>query len=361
MLEQRRRRTGACVATGVALAVIVSGCGSGAGSAGGGREDRLVVAAVGSQLGTAYKQILQDFGRERGVKVTYFESSVPTTLTKLGAQVPAGKVQFDVAMLNDQAGAEAKVRRLTQPLDPAKVPNLKLLPDYAKPASIDGPLTALSLLGIAYSPKQFRANDWAPPTRWEDFTDPKYGNCVIPPDPVNAGSGVVALALVNKALGGDYGAIDATVERLRPSAKKVPAVTGNLAQTLQMMSQGTACMGLGTQGVALEARAEGTDLAFVAPKGNSAVGLPLVVPKGAAHPNLAQDFINYVLGAKAQQVIVDRALWAPVRPGVKGTVPLAGEIIGPDRFADHDVRPIPPTVFADTAGWGRKFSELFGR
>lgn len=361
MRNQRRIRSGLCVSMSIGLALAVSACGATSADGGGAGGDELVVAAVGSQLGAAYKEILDDFGRERGVKVTYFESSVPTTLTKLGAQVPAGQVQFDVAMLNDQAGAEAKVRKLTQPLDPAKVPNLELLPDYAKPSSIDGPLTALSLLGIAYAPAQFEDEGWAPPTRWEDFVDPKFGSCVIPPDPVNAGSGVVALALVNKALGGDYGAIDATVDALRQSADKVPAVTGNLAQTLQMMSQGSACVGLGTQGVVLEVRVEGAELDFAVPKGNSAVGLPLVVPKGAKNPDLAHDFIDYVLGEKAQQVIVDRALWAPVRPGVEGSVELAEEIIAPDRFDEYDVAPIPPEVFADAAVWGRKFTELFGR
>jgi putative spermidine/putrescine transport system substrate-binding protein len=324
-------------------------------------EDTLVFAGAGAGLGEAWKAILDDFAAEHGVSYEYVEGSVGDNQSKVEAQIRSGTVDVDVVMSNENVAAIARAQGLTTELDYDRLPNVEALGPMGQPGDFAGPVAAVSVLGIAYSPSYFAQQGWEPPTSWADVMDPQYAECLIAPHPEGGGQRLT-IALMNRTFGSGYEDIDATLEKFGAIVDRVPTATSHVTEGLDFVSQGIGCLTVGAQGRVLEAKAAGGDIEFVIPEeGTAAQGLPLYIVPDAPHPNLAYEFIDFALGEQAQRHLLD-AFWSPTLPGVTADAGSpAAEVTLPDEFDELGIEFIPASVFENTDTWIRGFDALLAR
>lgn len=323
-------------------------------------EDELVFAGAGAGLGEAWRAILDDFAAEHGITYQYVEGSVGDNQSRVDAQLRSGAVEIDVVMSNESVAAIAQAQGSTEALDYDRIPNVADLGPLGQPDDFPGPVAAVSVLGIAYSPSYFAQQGWEAPTSWEDVMDPRYADCLIAPHPEGGGQRLT-IALMNRTFGTGFDDIDATLGRFEAIADRIPTATSHVSEGLDFVAQGIGCLTVGAQGRVLESKANGGDIEFVIPdEGTAAQGLPLYVPAGAPHPNLAHAFIDFALSEESQQKLL-AAYWSPTREGVAATEGVAAEVTSPADFEDLGIEFIPAEVFEDIDTWIRGFDAVLAR
>ncbi len=199
--------------------------------------------------------------------------------------------------------------------------------------------TCMSQFGICYNPDVLKRLKIPPPTAWRDLADPRYAGTIALADPTKSGSVARAFELVVQ--GEMLRAIDA------PGADRAAATDAGWTaglQLIQMMAanaryftdsatkvpldvgQGNAAAGMCIDFYGRSFAAEFNSktgsprLVWIAPTGGTTLsGDPVAVLKGAPHPEVAQDFVEFCLSREGQ------TLWLG-KPGTPG---------GPEQRALH--------------------------
>ena len=83
-------------------------------------------------------------------------------------QVQKAHPTIDVAVMDISVAIQGNKAGVFAPLDPAQVPNLADLPDWAKPAGNFGPALSQDYLSIIYNTKQVTT----PVTSWKELQNP---------------------------------------------------------------------------------------------------------------------------------------------------------------------------------------------
>jgi len=213
--------------------------------------------------------------------------------------------------------------------------------------------TCVSGFGICYSPQALaRLGITQAPQRWADLTDPRLFGQVALADPSKSGSANKAFEMIVQqamgeavatagnpasgtpaeaaALAQGFDAAMRLIRRIGGVSRYFSDQAGKVTQDIQ---SGSAAAGMC---IDFYGRFEsdlpgaGDRLRFSLPRGGSSMGAdPIGLLRGASHPELAQQFMDFVLSPEGQ------ALWAYKR-GVPG---------GPDRYALRRT-PILPVMFA---------------
>lgn len=199
----------------------------------------------------------------------------------------------------------------------------------------------VSGFGICYSPQGLaRLGITRAPERWSDLTDPRLFGQVALADPSKSGSANKAFEMIvqqamaqamvaagnpapgtaaeTAALGQGFDAGMRLIRRIGGVSRYFSDQASKVTQDIQ---SGSAAAGMC---IDFYGRFEsdlpgpGSRLRFALPQGGSSMGAdPIGLLRGAAHPELAKEFIDFVLSPEGQ------ALWSYKR-GVPG---------GPDRYA----------------------------
>jgi ABC-type Fe3+ transport system substrate-binding protein len=236
------------------------------------------------------------------IKLTYEGSQQPSTyLTKLAAAKTGGNpAPYDVLAIEENYWADAMDQDLVDAVFPSDlIPNASMVLDIFKhdPTTIAFQSTAFP--GVVFS--KGRAG-WM--TKLQDLADPRMKGKVVLPPPGDITNGGLFLGLASE-LGKDYKdaaqmkeVVDWAVANIGPNVLKY---TPDSAEMQQLLRTGAAdAVSFWNSLARLEYFGGNTDAALLVPAAIYPVNGYLWVPKGAAHPVLAQVFINWRLSKEVQ-------------------------------------------------------------
>lgn len=329
-------------------------------------EGAIVVAGPGGAWGDAVRAAVDAAAEQYGLTVTYHEGSTAPNLAQLQAQAQAGRIEFDLLMVNDRTYTVAKAQGLVQAPDFSAIPNMAQLdPDWSIPPQVYGdPPDALRHVviseGLGYNTEIFAERGWDPPTSWTDLYNPKYADCVIL---VHPSSGLSYIPMLNYTNSGDFTNYRQTLDAIAAIADRVPTFTDTSIEALEFLQQGVGCLAPVSQARLLEQREQGAPVEFVAPKeGAGFLSAGWVIPKGAPHPIAAHLTLNSLISAEASQRMFEKAFLPTtntqvVRPssGVAADLPLVSE------YASLGYVEILPDVYERLDELSREWDQLLSR
>lgn len=258
--------------------------------------------------------ILPDFEKQHNVKVSYLPGVSLATISKLQAQ--KDNPQIDVACLDDGPREQAKAMGLLQATDPARMPNLAKVYDVAKMPDNIGVGWAVFGVGIVYNPEAYQKAGLTPPKSWNDLALPELKGHVIA-DTITSTYGLDLLIMLSRANGGGLDNMEPGFAKMKEVAANVPTfdTTADLSSFFQ---QGEAWVGVWTNGEANGYRMKtGFPMEFVYPEeGAPALFATANVVKGAPNADLADAFLNYLVGKEAQQIVGEKIGFGPVNSEV---------------------------------------------
>lgn len=249
-------------------------------------EERIVVADAGGAMAESLaKWLYEPFEKETGIKV------IPDHTTALGkaqAMAKSGNVVWDVFYTGDTDVAQASQDGILLPIDWSVVPKdgfpPEILNDYGAPS-------AAYALVMTYNTNLIKD----PPKSWAEWWDTKKYDCPrtmrnVPIDNLEAAelaSGVDPKAVYPVNLDVAYQQLD----KIQP---QVVTFWDSGAQSIQLVADGTACLGTAW-----------TSRVTAARKANQPVGLVwsqaiyhqdyYTVMKGSKNPQAAMKFIAYAM------------------------------------------------------------------
>lgn len=276
--------------------------------------------------------ILPAFEKQYNVKVTYLPGVSTATISKLQAQ--KDNPQIDVACLDDGPREQAKAMGLLQASDPSKMPNLANVYKVAQMPDHIGVGWAVFGVGLVYNPDAYKKAGLEPPKSWNDLADPALKGHVIA-DTITSTYGLDLLLMLAKANGGGMDNLDPGFAKMKEIADNV--ITFNTTADLSpYFQQGEAWAGIWTNGEANGYRTKtGFPMTFVYPtEGAPALMATANVVKGAPNADLADAFLNYLVGKEAQQVVGEKIGFGPVNGEVKLSEKQAANVTyGPEAAA----------------------------
>jgi spermidine/putrescine-binding protein len=284
---------------------------------------------VGNWTYTANDELVKQFEKYvkdtygADVKLTYEGTQQPSTyLTKLAAAKTGGNpAPYDVIAVEENYWADASDQGLVDSVFPSDlIPNTKLVLDIFKhdPTTIAFQSTAFPAVVFSKS----RAG-WMKTLK--DLADPRLKGKVVLPPPGDITNGGLFLGLAAE-LGKDYKdaaqmkeVVDWVMENVRPNVLKY---TPDSAEMQQLLRSGAVdAVSFWNSLARLEYFGGNTDAALLVPSKVYPVNGYLWVPKGAAHPVLAQVFINWRLAKDVQfpnAWPIDHGPWSELSEGFLG-------------------------------------------
>ena len=304
---QLRARGAPAVATGVAL--LLAGCGGGRNDAAPVSQDKVVnLYNWGDYMDPS---IIPAFEKEYGIRVTY---DVYDSDEILETKLLAGHSRYDVVVPSAYFLEHEIKAGVYRKLDKRQLPNLKNVD-----AEVMNGLAAydpgnqyavgymwLSTTGIGYNVSAIRARmPAAPVDSWRMFFDPavlaRFQDCGVAM--LDAPINVVGAALAylgknpNSESPQDLAAAERLLYAVRPFVRSV-----NSAQYYGDLANADLCLVLGWSGDVITSRERAREagksvtLAFSIPREGTVSNFDvLAIPAGAAHPDNAHLFINYLL------------------------------------------------------------------
>lgn len=231
--------------------------------------------------------------------------------------------------------------------------------------------SCLSSFGICYNTDWIKRLGVPAPQQWTDLGDPKYLNSLALADPSKSGSTTKAFEMilqqqlstasgeVDRNTGADVAAMEGNaldrgwtaglnlIQRISANARYF---TDSAAKIPFDVAQGNAAAGMTIDfyGRAINEtvkKADGSSrVQFVLPVGGTSIGAdPVAMLRGAPHPELAQDFIHFLLSPEGQRLWHYRAGVAggPAKASLR-RMPIRQDLYAPEELqksADPELNP----------------------
>jgi iron(III) transport system substrate-binding protein len=162
------------------------------------------------------------------------------------------------------------------------------------------------------------------PGGWGDLLDPKWKGTIAFANPTRSGSAYTLLCTMITAMGGPDGG---GWEFIRQFVENLDGkILDNSSDAYALVSKGEYCIGLTQEKSASTAKRLGASIDISYPEeGTSAVPDAIAVVKGAASPDLAKRFIDFILGYDNQHVMATLFNRRPIRrdlPPPEGLPPM---------------------------------------
>ncbi len=312
--------------------------------------NRLVIATFGGLLGRAVKENVERFTRPLGIEVVIVEGASADILAKLRAQKAAP--QFDLALLNDQTFVVAKALGLIEKLDPAEMPNARLLrPGLITPDGYGAPYE-INPTGYVYRRDKLAEAGVTTLDTWRSVADPRLAGRVVTFTFASFYTPILMSGLEiskGKALP-DESEIWPFLETLHRNRTIVLAQPG---QAEELAKSGEAWVYPGTAERALLLRSQGVDIGF-SPARDALLPLTnyMAPVRHAPHKVAAQRVLNWILGTEIQTRSAQDGAIVPVNAQV---------VLSPAQKArlgfDPD-REIPSFIPIDVATLNDRFADL---
>jgi spermidine/putrescine transport system substrate-binding protein len=245
---------------------------------------------------------LADFQKASGIDVNM---SLFATNDELFAKLRAGNPGFDVIVPGSEFVQRMIQAKLLEPLDHAKIPNIKnVAPEFIKDAPYDPgrkfsmPYTWL-VIGIGYRKSKVKEV----PDSWKYLfdSDEYKGRIAVMSDASELFRN--CFKYLGKSINDDSPELIKQAEALlikqKPNIKSFHEDNGQ-----DLLLSGEVDVVMEYNGDIAQVMTEDDDLNFVVPKeGAMKQSDTLAIPKGAPHPENALKFINYILDAKVGAAI----------------------------------------------------------
>ncbi len=300
---------------------------------------------------------LDAFKKQFGVDIHY---DVYDSLETLEGKMLAGHSGYDIIVPT----AEPTFSRLIkagalQPLDKSKIPNMagedpKLLGRLATsdPGNQYGAIYLWGTIGLGEIPTKIRALDPdAPVNSWDLLFKPDNAKKLAPCGITMLDSATDVIPTVLKYLGhdpsstkpADLAEVEHTLMAIRPYIRTFAS-----GGAIEAMAAGETCLAFDYSGDVIQAASRAAEakrdpVAYVAPKEFTQLWFDmLAVPKDAPHPQLAMQFINFVLQPSVIAGITNTVQYPNAVPASRPMV----------RSAVRD----DPNVYPDAAALDRSFT-----
>ena len=288
-----------------ALLLFLSACGAGQPAASPfapAEEERLVVYT--SHEEAVYGPIIKEFEDRTGIWVQVETGGTGALLDRIAAEAasPACDLLF--------GGGADTLQSLPELFEPYVSPLAgEVLPDFRCP---DGTWTAFSSLPVVliYNPMLIRSN---PPDSWRSLLDPAWRGKIAFASPAVSGSSYTALAALLQVLPGEDG------ELLAAFARNLDGqILESSSQVTGAVADGTCYIGAVPEDAALQAMADGRDVALLFPKEGTCV-LPdgMAVVRNCRHGDNARRFIDFALSEDVQRYLMESCSRRSVRGDLK--------------------------------------------
>ena len=301
-------------------------------------EDSIVLACYpGAPENFFRSEVIPRFEKKYNINVTYLTGNSAATIAKLQAQ--KDDPQIDVACIDDGPMVQAFGMGLLQPLVPSEFSNADQIQDVSKLPNEMGFGWGLFRLGIAFNPEEFKKHDIPTPDSWKDLAEPALKGHVIVSS-ISISYTQILLTLLAKTYGSGPQDIDAGFKGMRDIRKNV-FTFDTTADLTSFFQQGEAWAAVWTDSETYSYVARtGYALKFAFPKeGTAAIQSGIAVIKGSKHTAAAKDFVNYLIGAEAQELMAKKLGWLPVNK--KAALPGAmSSIIASPAKAGSNIVPI---------------------
>lgn len=317
-------------------------------------EKELVFAGFGGSLQKGLQAtVIPAFEKKYGVKVVYVTGTSNQILAKVKVQQKSP--QIDVIWANDTTHYQGKAEGLYAKLDPAKIPHLADVYDFAKDRDGIGIVMGIQALGIEYNTQVFKEKGWSPPTSWMDFWDSKYkGHVVFYNMPI----GYANLVLLKTAEmnGGSISNLEPGWAKIKELVPNALAFVDPPAQVDALFGTGSAWIGFNGSARVHDFAGTGAPVAMVLPKeGGILYPQQFDIVEGAPHPDLAQKFIDFTISPEAQKMIAEKLLLGPVNKTVKLDDAAAAKVPYGDKnvnaLLELDTGPMNKDLQSLTARW----------
>jgi iron(III) transport system substrate-binding protein len=243
---------------------------------------------------------------------------------------------------------------------------------------------SLSSFGICYNPLVLqRLGIDSPPTQWSHLGNPSYFRNIAIADPTKSGSVTKALEMliqqkIRQATQRGSDPRDALTEGWEDGLNLIRKIGANARYFTDSatkipfdVAQGNAAAGMcidfygRTYNEIAKAPDGGSRVHYITPKGGSSVSVdPIAMLRGAPHPEIAREFIDFVISPAGQRIWAFRPQ-APGGPEKKALrrLPIRKDLYSAENLpysSDPDVRPFDDnTGFEYVAQWtGGHFNPL---
>ena len=301
-------------------------------------------------------RVLPPFERKHNVKVVYVTGTMAANFARVQAQ--KGRPEADVLWNNDLVHVVGKRMGLFEKLDPARVTNLKDVYDVARDPESIGVMQGFQAEGLQYNTKVFRDRGWSAPTSWYDLWKPEFKGRVG----VYAGTNAYTqyfIPMLARLEGGDERNVDPAFRKLRDLAPSAPTFPAAPAELDNLLKQGEVWIAFNGSSRVYELAVAGFPTDFVYPKEGALIfGNWFDVVKGAPHPELAQELVNYLIAAEAQEQFARHVFFGPINrqtkldPEVAKKVPFGPDQVG--RMVKLDFVAMNETVAKWTERWNKE-------
>lgn len=227
-----------------------------------------------------------------GITLEIVEASGPDSLERVKAEARAGRPVGDVVAAGDPEDLVAA--GLYQPLNPALVPNLAMVPPRIQ--KLGDPEKRFVPYGVYLYGMLVNTHVMAEgqqPKRWADLLDPKYRGKIAMYDPRRIGGGSLFITYATDALGPDF---------LKSLFKQDIRVYGQFAEVDTAVIQGA-------RAIAVPGRSRtphllaGAPVKFLVPEeGIFFTAVSVGVVTNAPHPTAANLLVDFLLSPEVQQV-----------------------------------------------------------
>ena len=300
--------------------------------------------------------ILKPFRAQCGCELVFETGNNADRLNKIKIRGGSG---VDVVYLTDSYSQIGIQEGLFQPVDRAKIPNINGIYELARePQGKFGPAYTIGRVGIIYD----SAKVSSPITSWNDLWREDLKRRVSLPGITTTAGPMTVLVAANKAGVDPYKdekAAFKALEQLKPNVVK-NYNTGS--ELVNLFSTGEVSVAMAQDFTLAQIQAAVPTVRWAELKEGDYATLNTVnIAKGAANPDLAHQFINFILDPKIQQTLAESGVDAPVATAVQLTPEQASRwTYGPKMIAslrrlDYE------KLNAAKNDWLDAWSEVFGK
>ncbi len=299
--------------------------------------------------------VLAPFREQCGCEIVFETGNNGERLNKIQIRNGAG---VDVAYFSDSFSQQGIEAGLFQKIDPAKIPNLAGIYDLAKdPQGGYGPAYTIGRVGIVYDSAKISA----PITSWNDlWREDLASSLSLPGITTTAGPMVVMKAGEHAGVDAfaDADAAFAAVGELQPNVVK-NYNTGS--EMINLFSTGEITAAVAQDFTLGQIQAAVPTVAWAELEEGAIATLNTVnIPVGAAEPELAHEYINFILSPEIQQQLAEQGVDAPVVTSVELTPEQASLwTYGADLIAGLQLIDYAQMNAAKTE-WVDRWNEIFG-
>ena len=278
------------------------------------------------------ERVLPSFEKKFGVKVLYVTGTMAANFAR--AQAWKGKPEGDIIWTNDLTHVTGKKLGLYEKLDAHRVTALRDVYETARDAENVGVMQGFQAEGLEYNTKIFRERNLPAPTSWWDLWRPELKGRVGLYAGTNAYTQYL-IPTIARIAGGNERNTDAAFAKFRELGPSAPTFAVAPAELDNLLKQGEVWITYNGSSRVYELAAAGFPVDFVYPKEGAVVfGNWFDILKGAPHPELAQELVNYLISPEAQTLFAQHVFFGPINRQTKLDVETARRVpYGSDRLA----------------------------